>query len=83
MNGEYPISISALNDFIFCPLSIYFHMLYDGMDKTVYQNKAQLDGTKAHETVDAIRRITASYSLKIPFNFYLCRLHYNYYHLQL
>lgn len=31
--SETPINITALNDFIFCPLSIYFHLLYDDIDK--------------------------------------------------
>ncbi len=25
---ENPLNITALNDFIFCPVSIYFHSLY-------------------------------------------------------
>lgn len=49
---EQPLNITALNDFIFCPISIYFHNLYGTMDKTLYQDKVQLDGTKAHESID-------------------------------
>ena len=30
--SEEPIAISNLNDFIFCPVSIYFHSLEDGED---------------------------------------------------
>ena len=30
--SEEPIAISYLNDFIFCPVSIYFHSLKDGED---------------------------------------------------
>lgn len=41
-----------LNDYIFCPASIYFHNLYGGRETLTYQGKAQLDGKKAHETVD-------------------------------
>lgn len=43
------IIISNLNDLIFCPASIYFHKLYGSEDTIMYQLKAQLDGTKAHE----------------------------------
>ena len=44
---EETILISYLNDFIFCPVSIYFHKLYGAMDKTLYQSSFQIDGTKA------------------------------------
>lgn len=50
--SEEPIIISNLNDFVFCPVSIYFHQLYDGVEKTLYQNSDQINGTKAHESVD-------------------------------
>lgn len=46
------IIISNLNDFIFCPASIYFHKLYGSEDNLMYQTNYQLDGTKAHEAVD-------------------------------
>lgn len=46
------IIISNLNDFIFCPASIYFYKLYGGEDKLMFKSKAQLDGSKAHEKVD-------------------------------
>ncbi len=46
------ILISELNDFIFCPLSIYFHKLYNSLDTTLYQAKPQLDGKKAHNSID-------------------------------
>lgn len=47
------ILISNLNDFIFCPASIYFHGLYGNADKLTYQSAYQINGTKAHENVDA------------------------------
>lgn len=50
---ENPLNITALNDFIFCPVSIYFHNLYDEVERGLYQTSSQLDGTKAHETVDS------------------------------
>lgn len=49
---ENPISITTLNDFIFCPASIYFHMLYDGVERNIFQCSDQLNGTKAHEATD-------------------------------
>lgn len=46
------ISISTLNDFIFCPYSIYLHNVYMGADEDLYQATPQKKGTAAHETVD-------------------------------
>lgn len=50
---EEIILISYLNDFIFCPISIYFHKLYGTLDKTMYQSTYQINGTNAHKAVDS------------------------------
>lgn len=47
------ILISQLNDFIFCPASIYFHGLYGGRDNLTFQKSPQLNGTQAHTAVDS------------------------------
>lgn len=49
---EEPIPISNLNDFIFCPVSIYYHNLFGDMDKMAYQKTEQINGTHVHQTVD-------------------------------
>lgn len=49
------ILITELNDFIFCPVSIYFHKLYGNAEKMVYQSTDQIDGTAAHEAIDESR----------------------------
>ena len=46
------ILITELNDFIFCPVSIYFHKMYNGVDRMIFQSTDQINGTAAHETVD-------------------------------
>ena len=51
--SENPIAISNLNDFIFCPVSIYFHSLDYDTEKMTYQNSDQLNGTAVHTTVDS------------------------------
>lgn len=56
---ENPITFSQLNDFIFCPASIFFHNFYNERDKISYQSISQIAGTNAHKTVD-----TATYSTK-------------------
>lgn len=37
------IIISNLNDFIFCPASIYFHKLYGSQDNLTYQSSYQIN----------------------------------------
>lgn len=49
------ILISQLNDFIFCPASIYFHLLYGGREKLTFQQAPQLNGAQAHAAVDTAR----------------------------
>lgn len=44
--------ISFINDFIFCPRSIYFHQLYASYDTGLYQQKPQLAGKAAHTSID-------------------------------
>lgn len=46
------IRISQLNDFIFCPASIYFHNLYGNQTQLMYQCTDQTNGTDAHKAVD-------------------------------
>lgn len=46
------ISISTLNDFIFCPYSIYLHNVYMESDEGLYHATPQTRGKIAHETID-------------------------------
>jgi CRISPR-associated exonuclease Cas4 len=57
--SEQPISISILNDFIFCPASIYFHSLDSDTESLMIQDSFQLNGTASHEKSDK-----AAYSTK-------------------
>lgn len=50
--SENPIRITNINDFIFCPMSIYFHGLDVGTETMLYQCEDQLMGTAAHEKSD-------------------------------
>lgn len=56
---EDVILLSQLNDFVFCPVSIYFHNLYGEMEQTLYQRTSQIAGTKAHEAIDTKRYSTS------------------------
>ncbi len=49
------IAISTLNDFIFCPYSIYLHNVYMETDEGMYHATPQTRGRIAHETVDEKR----------------------------
>lgn len=46
------IQISKLNDFIFCPYSIYLHSVYENFDSKTYHRTAQTVGKIAHKPVD-------------------------------
>ena len=49
---ETYIKLSTLNDFIFCPKSIYYHVIYDNYNSNLYHEKSQKEGSIAHEKVD-------------------------------
>ena len=49
---ENPLAITLLNDYIFCPLSIYFHQLYLDKVDLVYKDIPQIAGTHAHESIE-------------------------------
>jgi len=46
------IAISKINDFIFCPKSLYFHSIYESFDTSVYHSVAQTNGKEKHENID-------------------------------
>ena len=49
---ESYIRISLINDFIFCPLSIYYHQLCSERSVKYYHRKAQTAGHIAHKSID-------------------------------
>lgn len=49
---ESYIQISKLNDFIFCPLSLYFHSLYENFNEKTYHSSSQVVGKIKHEKID-------------------------------
>lgn len=50
--SENPIAISNINDFIFCPVSIYFHSLDAETENLLYQCEDQINGSASHEASD-------------------------------
>lgn len=57
--SETPIPISNLNDFMFCPVSIYFHSIDEDKDSLLIKDEYQLNGTESHKSSDS-----ATYSTK-------------------
>jgi len=49
---ETYIKISTLNDFVFCPKSIYFHELYEKYNEKTYHSNYQQEWKLNHEKID-------------------------------
>lgn len=46
------IQISKINDFIFCPMSLYFHALYENFSQKIYHDTPQTVGKIKHENIE-------------------------------
>lgn len=46
------IPISTLNDFVFCPYSIYLHGIYSQVDDSLYHAAPQVRGSISHKATD-------------------------------
>lgn len=46
------IQISKINDFLFCPYSLYLHSIYENFDTAVYHGEYQIRGKIEHESID-------------------------------
>lgn len=53
------IQISKINDFIFCPKSLYLHTIYENFSEKTYHELPQARGKIKHENIDARRYSTA------------------------
>ena len=60
---ESYIQISKLNDFMFCPRSLYFHGLYEKFNKKEYQETPQIEGSILHTNVDSGKYSTSKHVL--------------------
>lgn len=58
------IPISAINDFLFCPKSLYLHSVYNSFDKSVYHDTPQTLGKIAHENIEDQTYTTSKYILQ-------------------
>lgn len=46
------IQISKLNDFIFCPRSVYLHSIYENFNQKIYHRTPQTIGKIKHENIE-------------------------------
>lgn len=53
------IPISAINDFLFCPHSLYYHSLYSSFNEKTYHQKPQIEGRLNHVSVDSGKYTTS------------------------
>ena len=53
------IQISKLNDFIFCPFSLYFHSVYEEFSQAVCHTSSQTRGKIVHQCFDEANYSTA------------------------
>lgn len=53
------IQISKLNDFLFCPKTLYLHAIYESFGQKTYHQTPQVAGKIKHENIDEGRYSTA------------------------
>jgi len=58
------INISTINDFLFCPKSLYFHSIYSNFNTPVYHDLPQIRGTIAHNNIENQRYSTSKHILQ-------------------
>lgn len=61
---ENTIPISKINDFIFCPRSLYFHSLYENYQEKTYHDLPQRIGKAKHENIDQGRYSTSHHIIQ-------------------
>ena len=61
---ENYIQITKLNDFIFCPKSLYFHGLFENFEQKTYHSEPQTVGKIVHESIEAGDYSTSKYILQ-------------------
>jgi len=58
------IAISAINDFLFCPRSLYLHSLYSPFETALYHDTPQTFGSITHENIEKQRYTTSKHILQ-------------------
>lgn len=58
------IPISTINDFLYCPKSLYLHSVYSSFERSTYHDTPQTVGTIAHENIENGTYTTAKHILQ-------------------
>lgn len=58
------IPISTINDFLFCPKSLYLHSIYNSLDTTTYHDNPQTIGRISHENIESEKFSTSKHILQ-------------------
>lgn len=58
------ITISSINDFLFCPKSLYLHNVYNVFDTSTYHDTPQVQGGIAHENIEDRKYTTSKHILQ-------------------
>ena len=69
------IMLSYLNDFYFCPYSIYLHSVYSNVMPDLYYDAYQVEGRIAHDTVDTGRYMASDPSILTSFHVFSDKYH--------
>lgn len=71
MDGIIPIS--AINDFLYCPKSLYLHNIYSSFDKSIFNDKPQTIGIIIHDNIER-RKYSTSTNILQSMHVYSSRL---------
>lgn len=58
------IPISAINDFLYCPKSLYLHSVYSSFDTSIYHDTPQTVGSITHENIENQTYTTSGHILQ-------------------
>jgi len=58
------IQISKINDFIFCPYSVYLHSIYEDFNSNEYHQQPQIVGKLSHRSIDQKTYTTSKFVLQ-------------------
>lgn len=58
------IQISKINDFLFCPRSLYFHAVFEDFSTDTYHDIPQMAGNVAHASIDEKRYSTDAHMMQ-------------------
>ena len=58
------IQISKINDFVFCPYSVYLHSVYEDFDQKLYHRTPQTVGKIKHEPIENKTYTTSAHILQ-------------------